>query len=71
MSQTLHHRGRLAGLSRSREAHDPELLDARRDLAASRLEDCIRRTVESAPPLSSEQRQRLAALLSGGGQLVG
>jgi hypothetical protein len=30
---------------------------------AARLEDYIKRTVDAAPPLTAEQRDRLAALL--------
>ena len=37
--------------------------DARRDLAAAKLEVHIRDLVDSAPPLTAEQRERLAALL--------
>lgn len=66
MSQALHHRGRVAALTRSRSTDDPELIDARRDLAESTLADQIRRTVESAPPLTSAQRDRLARLLMAG-----
>jgi hypothetical protein len=44
--------------------HRPEAVDElRRDLKASRAEDYIRRLVESAPPLTPEQRDRLALLL--------
>lgn len=47
--------------------HDPvAILEARREHAAAKLEDYIRRTVDAAPPLSPEQRERLAALLRGG-----
>ncbi|GAA1446383.1 hypothetical protein GCM10009641_69820 [Mycobacterium cookii] len=59
--------------TRSRIAHakkaDPkaDVTDLRRQLKAERLEDYIQRTVDAAPPLSQEQRQKLAALLSGGG----
>ena len=56
-------RARVAALSRSRTATDPELTEARRDLRAARLADYIMRTVEAAPPLSDEQRDRLAAML--------
>jgi len=35
-----------------------------RDYAAARLEDYIRKTVAAAPPLTEDQRDRLAALLS-------
>ncbi len=42
---------------------DPQslrVLDARRDLAEAKLQAYIERTVASAPPLSPEQRDRLA-----------
>jgi len=58
-------RARVASLTRSRCADDPELLDARRDLRAERLAEYIKNTVETAPPLTQEQRDRLALLLRG------
>lgn len=58
-------RARVASLSRSRRTDDPDLVRARRDLRAARLEDYIRRTVDAAPPLTGEQRDRLALLLHG------
>lgn len=58
-------RARVAALTRSRQPDDPQLLDARRDLAAARLEEYIERTVAAAPPLTPAQRDRLSALLSG------
>lgn len=61
-----HERARVASLSRSRPPDDPDLERARRDLRAARLEDYIKRTVAVAPPLTSEQRDRLALLLRGG-----
>ena len=61
-------RARVASLSRSRTADDPALLDARRDLRAARAEEYVRQLVESAPPLTSEQRDRLAVLLRPGGE---
>ena len=46
-------------------------LDARREYAAAKIEDYVRRTVDTAPPLTDEQRSRLAALLtSSGGERV-
>jgi hypothetical protein len=39
----------------------------RRDYAAAKLEDYIRRVVETAPPLTQDQRSRIAALVQGGG----
>ena len=59
-------RGRVAALSRSRRSDDPDLQDARRELKTARLEDYIRRTVDAAPSLTAEQRDRLALILRGG-----
>lgn len=60
-------RARVASLSRSRPADDPDLVDARRNLRAERLAAHIEKVVAEAPPLTAEQRDRLAALLRGGG----
>lgn len=63
--------------TRSKIAHikkaDPtaDVTELRRQLKAERLEDYIRRVVDEAPPLTPEQRDRLTALLTGGGQLAG
>lgn len=70
MSAVLHERARVASLTRSRTPDDPELMAARRNLAAERLADYIKRTVDAAPPLTPEQRDRLALLLTGGGQVA-
>lgn len=59
-------RARIAALSRSREPDDPDLAAARQDLRASRLEEYVARVVNEAPPLTPEQRDRIAALLRGG-----
>ncbi|HEY3924962.1 MAG TPA: hypothetical protein VGL75_10420 [Acidothermaceae bacterium] len=58
-------RARVASLSRDRAPDDPLLVEARRDLKASRLEEHIRKVVDSAPPLTAEQRDRIASLLRG------
>ncbi len=58
-------RARVASLSRSRDPDDPDLTAARQNLRVERLADVIRRTVEAAPPLTPEQRDRLALLLRG------
>jgi hypothetical protein len=60
-------RARVASLTRSRPADDPDLLDARRNLRVARLEQAIRDAVGAAPPLTNEQRTRLAAILRGSG----
>ncbi len=67
MSNWTHERARVASLTRSREPDDPELVDTRRNLRTERLADYIRRTVDAAPPLTADQRHRLASLLHGGG----
>ena len=59
-------RARVAALSQSRDPDDPELADARRSLKTERLADYIGRVVDEAPPLTVEQRDRLALLLRGG-----
>jgi len=61
-------RARVASLTRSRPADDPDLIEARRNLRAERLAKAIRETVDAAPPLTDEQRGRLAALLRHGTQ---
>src|SRR3954465_9392739 len=68
MSAWTHYRARVAALSRDRAADDPDLLDARRDLRAARLEDYIRKLVDCAPRLTPAQRDRLAVLLRHGGE---
>lgn len=60
-------RGRTGHAKRS---GNPSLIEAAyRDLAAAKLEQYIERVVSAAPPLTSEQRDKLAALLrpAGGG----
>lgn len=59
-------RGRVAALSRSRTADDPELIDARRDLAEAKITAAIERVVADAPPLTIEQRDRLHRIIDGG-----
>ena len=61
-----HERARIASLSRSRQIDDPDLVEARLNLRVERLADQIRKTVDTAPPLTTEQRDRLATLLRGG-----
>jgi hypothetical protein len=60
-----HHRARVANASLR---GDPAAVEAaQQDLKAAKAERYIREVVDSAPPLSAEQRDRLALLLSGGG----
>jgi hypothetical protein len=68
MSAVTSARAKLAGLSRSRSATDPEYVDARRDLAAAKLESAIVKIVADAPPLTDAQVAHLTVALIRGGQ---
>ena len=46
-----------------RPKDDPELLTARRDLKAAKLEEYVARVVATAPPLTDDQANRIASLL--------
>lgn len=59
-------RARVASLSRSRTADDPDLVQARERLRVARFEEHVRKLVDSAPPLTDAQRDKLALLLRGG-----
>lgn len=56
-------RARIASLTRSRTPDDPELLAARRNLAAARLRIKITEVVD-AGLLTADQRSELALLLT-------
>ena len=60
-----HTRSRLANAIRT---HQPagEVAELRQQLKAERLEEYVRRVVDSAPPLSDEQLARIAELLRPG-----
>ena len=62
-------RARLAALQRH-HPDDPKTAQLAADFKTDRLAQHIARVVDAAPPLSFEQRDRLALLLSGvGGQI--
>ncbi|CAH0207474.1 hypothetical protein [Microbacterium sp. Bi121] len=58
-------RARVAALTRSRSADDPEFLAARADLAAANIRAAIEKHLALAPPLTDEQAESLAAILKG------
>lgn len=59
-------RNRLAGLH-SRNNPDPAaVVEAKRELNAAHAERAIQRALDAAPPITADQRSRLAALLVGG-----
>lgn len=62
-------RARLNALQRHRPADDPVIETARAQLREAKLAEEIRREAEADPPLTAEQRNRLACLLlrPGGG----
>lgn len=59
-------RNRLVALERWHGPNDPRTIEARQVHKANELEEHIRRVVDAAPPLTAEQRDRLATLLRGG-----
>lgn len=64
MSVAQSHRGRVAALTRSRPADDPELIEARRSLKLARLEDYITKQVNEWPPLTEDQKIKVSSLLT-------
>ena len=64
MSTWTHYRAQVATLSRSRTADDPDLVEARRNLRAARLEAHIEKALADAPALSDQQLERIARLLA-------
>jgi hypothetical protein len=63
-SQGRRERARIAALSRSRSHDDPELVSARRALAADQLVQHVR---TDADKLTAAQRREAVALLAGAG----
>lgn len=59
-------RAKVAALSRSRASDDSELVAAKRNLKANRVEEYVARVVDEAPKLSRDQLECIAALLRGG-----
>ena len=45
---------------------EADLTDLRRQLKAERLVEHVKQVVDSAPPLTADQRARIAALLTNG-----
>lgn len=66
-------RARIAGMSSrpNRPPDDPELVAARRNMRALKLEADIRKVLAGEPALSQEQRNRVAAVLRGDAEVGG
>lgn len=62
-------RARIAGFSSrpNRRPDDPDLVEARRNMRALKLEDDVRKVLAGEPALNAEQRQRIADVLTAGG----
>lgn len=63
MSQILKARSALGVAARRKNSG--EVTEARRNLAAAKLEEYVARIVSEAPPLTNEQADRIAGLLRG------
>jgi hypothetical protein len=63
VSEKLRQRGRVNALQRHRRPDDPELAAARVELKVISAEEYIKRLVAEAPPLTAEQRDKLAGIL--------
>jgi hypothetical protein len=61
-------RARVASLTRSRTPDDPDLVNARRNLKAIRLEDHIRALVGTPPFLTVDQLDDISRLLKPGAE---
>ena len=59
-------RARVASLCRSRKPNDPDLVAARGNLKVARLENHIKRAINSTPPSTQAQRDHLKLLFKGG-----
>lgn len=59
-------KGRKARATALHGANSTQVADASRDLAAAKIQQYIERVIAEAPPLTHDQRSRLATLLTGG-----
>lgn len=70
-STPLHGRARVAALTRHRAPDDPDLLAAHRQLREDVLRAHIDRALDAEPPLTADQRGRLARRLLDAGPAPG
>ena len=62
-------RNKLASLSKWSPDDHAAINDARRALTEAKLERHVREALAAAPPLTDDQRSRIARLLTGGGRV--
>ena len=60
-------RSRLGNAVQKHGKDSPQAVEARVEFRALKLEDHVRKVIAEAPPLSDEQKERIAALLRVGG----
>jgi hypothetical protein len=70
MSERIIASRRENALKRYRPANDPLVVEATRKRKVAALAEAIRQEAESDPPLTAEQRARLAVLLLGKDRVV-
>lgn len=58
-------RASLAALTRHHGPESPEVIERRRAYKTDRLAEHVAAVIASAPPLTTEQRARIASLLGG------
>jgi hypothetical protein len=63
MSRALAARNKLANTARHHSDDQSKIASARADLAEAKIADYVERVLAEAPPLTDEQRTRLAELL--------
>jgi hypothetical protein len=66
-AEDAHLRARVANFRRHHPDRPELAADDQRQLKANKMERYIRQLVDDFPPLTQEQRARLATLLAGGG----
>jgi hypothetical protein len=62
-----HKRAQLARESQRLKPDNPKLVELRREFVAERIAENVARALADAPPLTPEQRDRIAAILRAGG----
>lgn len=66
MSSTDVYKARSAVAVAARRKNPDQLADARRELACANITAAVEKHLAAAPPLSDDQRRRLAGLFTGG-----
>lgn len=67
MSNTVRAAGTRVARASRKGADSQTLMDARRDLTTAKLERAIQEAINTAPPITTDQRAHLVRLLANGG----